>query len=309
MTTPHSPTRSLVVALALCLTLSACTDESKPETNAADNTGVKNTGQQTPEEQAAVNEAVRKQLEEENKSLVAVFNNPGVGKLSEYLDARNTMASFNFYNAKRSWDETADDIAESIQDPITVRIDNPKFYNLAHERISTRDTFKKRELTGEIYSLAMTEAERFRNKNLIQFTSDQWIKLPLSKYDFIRKGFAIDSCLFSDKLEYSVEEQRNSTSIANAERTRCYLNLGPKNYFLGFTGGSGVFLEVTDDALAQKIESMRDSIQIAVYGYVKEVQRERLGGNLGEQRYVLIAPQRIDVVDAESQTTLLTKSL
>lgn len=309
MTIPHSPTRSLVVALALLATLSACTDESKPETKAPDNTDVKNTAQQTPEEQAAVNEAVRKQLEEENKSLVAVFNNPGVGKLSEYLDARNTMASFNFYNAKRSWDETAEDIAESVQDPITVRNDNPEFYNLAHERISTSDTFKKHELTGKIYSLAMAEAERVRNKDLIQFTSDQWIKLPLSKYDFVKKGFAIDSCLFSDKLEYSVEEQRNSTSLAKAEKTRCYMNLGPTNYFLGFTGGSSVFLEVTDETLAQKVESMRDSVQIKVYGYVKEVQRERLGGNLGAQRYVLIAPQRIDVVDEETKTTLLTKLL
>lgn len=288
--------------------LSACTDGNEPESKAA-GTGVKKNGQRTPEDQAAINEAVRKQLEEENRPLVVTFKNPGIGEPSEYLNARSPMAAFFLYSAKRSWDESADDIAESVQDPILVRDDNPEFYRIAHERISTQDTFKKHQLTEKLHALTMVEADRIRNKNLIQFTSDQWVKLPLSSYDFVKKGFAIDSCLLSDKLEYSEEEERKSDSLANAEKIRCYLNPGPANYYLGFTGGSSIFFEVNDQSLAEKIESMRDSIQIAVYGYVKEVQREKLGGNLGAQRYVLIAPQRIDIVDAATKTTLLTKSL
>ncbi|MEO4017537.1 hypothetical protein [Pseudomonas rossensis] len=312
MTTPHSLTlRSLVVAMALSLSLaalSACTDGNEPESKAAANLGVKKAVKQSTEDQAAVNEAVKKQLEEENRPLTVTFKSPDIGEPSDYVNARNTMAPFLLYNAKRSWDESADDIAEAVQDPITTRNDNPEFYRIAHERISTQDTFKKRELTEKLHALTMAEADRVRSKNLIQFTSDQWIKLPLSNYDFVKKGFAIDSCLLSDKLEYTEEEERNSASMAKAEKIRCYVNPGPVNYYLGFSGGSSIFFEVTDESLAKKIESMRDSIQIAVYGYVKEVQREKLGGNLGAQRYVLIAPQRIDVVDSETKTTLLTKS-
>ncbi|WGK88335.1 hypothetical protein [Pseudomonas migulae] len=313
MTTPHSLTlRSLVVAMAVSLSLaalSACTDENKPDSKAAADTVVKNTGKQTPQDQVAINEAVKKQLEEENRPLAVTFKNPGIGDASDYVNARDPMVPFWLYNAKRSWDESADDIAESVQDPIKTRNDNPEFYRLAHERISTQDTFKKRELTEKLKALTLAETDAFRNKNLIQFTSDQWVKLPLGSYDFVKKGFAIDSCLVSDKLEYSEEEQRNSTLLAKAEKIRCYLNPGAVNYYLGFTGGSSIFFEVTDESLAKKIESLRDSIEISIYGYVKEIQREKSGGNLGEQRYVLIAPQRVDVIDAETHTTLLTKSL
>jgi len=313
MSTPHSLTlRSLVIAVAMSLSLvalSACTDGIEAETTPAKTSGVRKSGQQTPEEQAAINEAVKKLLEEENRPLAVTFKNPGIGETSEYVDARSPMIPFLLYNAKRSWDESADDIAESVQDPIKIRNDNPEFYRLAHERISTQETFKKRELTEKLHALTIAEIDTFRNKNLIQFTSDQWTKLPLGSYDFVKKGFAIDSCLVSDKLEYSEEEKHNSTSLAKAGKIRCYLNPGAVNYYLGFTGGSSIFFEVTDEILAKQIESLRDSIEISIYGYVKEIQREKTGGNLGEQRYVLIAPQRVDVIDAETHTTLLTKSL
>jgi len=133
--------------------------------------------------------------------------------------------------------------------------------------------------------------------------------LPLSNYDFGRKGFSIDSCLLSDKLEYTEDEERDPTLLAKAEKIRCYMNPGPNNYYLGFTGGSSIFFEVSDEVLAKKIEATRETIQISIFGYVKEIQREKLGGNLGPQRYVLIAPQRIDVVDTKNHMTLLTKSL
>jgi len=313
MTPHHSPTlRSLVVTVAMSLSLaalSACTDGSKADATPAKNSGVRNSGQQTTEEQAAANEAVKKQIEEENRPLAVTFKNPGIGIPSEYLNARDPMVPFLFYNAKRSWDEGADDLGESVQDPIKTRSDNPEFYRLALERISTQDTFKKRELTEKLHALTMAEADKVKNKSLVQFTSDEWVKLPLSSYDFVKKGFSIDSCLLSDKLEYSEEEERNPALLAKAEKIRCYVNPGPNNYYLGFAGGSSIFFEVADEALAKKVESMRDSIRITIYGYVKEIQREKLGGNLGEQRYVLIAPQRVDVVDAETQSTILTKSL
>jgi hypothetical protein len=298
------PLRTVALAAPLSLALlSGCSDEAKPARDAASNSA-----QPIKDAQTAANEAVRKQLEDENRPLSVTFSNPGMGTLDEYLNARDSMIPFNFYSAKRNWDESADEIAESVQDPIKTRSDSPEFYRLALERISTPEAFKKRELTEKLHALTLTDAARFKNKSLIQFTSDEWIKLPLSNYDFIRKGYSIDSCLLSDKLEYTEAEKRDPALLAKAEKIRCYLNPGPNNYYLGFTGGSSIFLEVSDEALAKNIEAMRESIQISIYGYVKEIQREKLGGNLGPQRYVLIAPQRIDVFDTKNHTTLLTKS-
>ncbi|MNI19880.1 hypothetical protein D3C73_733290 [compost metagenome] len=264
---------------------------------------------QTSEGQEAINDAVKKQLEEENRPLTVTFTNPGIGDAGDYVNARDPMVPFWLYSAKRSWDESADDIAESLQDPIKTQHDNPEFYRLAHERISTQDTFKKRELTEQLHTLTLANAGEFSNKNLVKFVSDEWVNLPLASYDFVKRGFVIDSCLVSDKLEYTDEEKRNATSLANAEKIRCSLNPGVVNYYLGFTGGSSIFFQVTDESLAKKIEAKRDSVEVSIYGYVKEIQREKLGGNLGQQRYVLIAPQRVDVVDKETHATLLSQTL
>lgn len=245
--------------------------------------------------------AVLQQLEQENAPRVVVFQDPGVGEPNAYLDAKQPMTTFNLYNAKRDWDESPEDIADSIADASNLRKANPELYRLASQRLSEQDSFKKKDLTTAIGLLVGEEAEKSKQYNLVKLSSDDWTPISLSNYDQQAKGFRIDNCLFSDKLEYSDEEKRNSTSMARAPKLRCYINPGPNSYYLGFQGGSELLLDVPDEALAHTLEATRESLKIDIYGYVKSVERERFAGQFGPQRFVLIGPQRIDLKDANGK--------
>lgn len=303
--------RGSVVATAIllgCVGLSACGDgggERDANASTANHAAEIKTG----EAQKAENEAVLKQIEDENKPQNVTFANPGLGDFREYLDMRNTMIAFNFYNAKRDWEEGADDISDSVGDAFNARKTNPELARLGSERLSSSDNFKKKDLADKINAIAVSEASKLKGKSLVKFTSDEWVPVSLSGYDFERKGFALDNCLFSDKLSYTDEESRNATTLAQAPKLRCYLNPGPVPYYIGFSGGSKIFFEIKDDAKARQIESVRQNVKVEVYGYVQSVERERLGGNLGPQRWVLIEPQRIDVIDIASGSVLLTKTI
>lgn len=77
----------LTVFLSLS-TLSGCSDEHNQEP-VTERSEQKNPKHLTPGEQAIANEAVRKQLDEENKPLTVVFENPGMGRLDDYISATN----------------------------------------------------------------------------------------------------------------------------------------------------------------------------------------------------------------------------
>lgn len=302
---------SIAAAMAVfigCVGLGGCGGENKEE-------GAKRqaTEQLSPSEKSAdhkaADDAVVKQIEDENKPNTVSFTDPGIGDFRDYLDMRNPLVAFNLYNSKRDWDESAIDISDSVGDAFKARKESPELSRLGAERLSTTDNFKKKDLTEKISALATELAAKLQGKSLVKFASDEWLPVGLSGYDFDNKGFSIDNCLFSDKLTYSDEESRNSTSLSQAPQLRCYLNPGPVPYYIGFTGGSTAFFKVEDEAKARHIESVRESVRVEVYGYVKSVERERLGGSLGPQRYVLIAPQRIDVIDSSSGNVLLTKTL
>jgi len=249
----------------------------------------------------AADQTVLQQLEQENAPRVVAFQDPGLGDPNGYLDAKQPMTAFNLYNAKRDWNESPEDIADSIADAFNLRKANPELYRLASERISEQDSFKKKDLATAIGVLVGEEAERSKQYDLVKLSSDDWTPISLSNYDQQVKGFRVDSCLFSDKLEYSDEEKRNSTSMARAPKLRCYINPGPTSYYLGFQGGSELLLDVPDEALARTLEASRESLKIDIYGYVKSVERERFAGQFGPQRFILIGPQRIDLKDANGK--------
>ncbi|OWP72945.1 hypothetical protein [Pseudomonas sp. K2I15] len=243
----------------------------------------------------AADRVVMQQLAQENAPRVVTFQDPGIGEPSAYLDAKQPMTTFNLYNAKRDWNEVPEDIADSIGDAFNVRTVSPELYRLAAERLSEQDTFKKRDLTTALGVLVGQEAEQNKQRNLVKLSSDDWAPISLSSYDPQAKGFRIDNCLFSDKLDYTDEEKRNQTSLARASKLRCYINPGPTSYYLGFQGGSDVLLDVPSESLAREIESSKGNLKIDIYGYVKSVGRERFAGEFGPQRFVLIGPQRIDI--------------
>lgn len=289
-----------LLALAIpagCMLLAGCGGES--ETPRPENS--KSSGNSAAVDAKASDQAVLRQLEQENAPRLVAFQDPGIGEPTAYLDVKQPMTTFNLYNAKRDWNESPEDIAESIADAFNVRKANPELYRLASERLSEQDSFKKKDLTAAIGVLVGEEAEKYKQYNLVKLSSDDWTPISLSNYDQQAKGFRIDNCLFSDKLEYSDEEKRNSTAMASAPKLRCYINPGPTPYYLGFKGGSDILLDVQDEVLARKIESSRDSLKIDIWGYVQSVERERFAGEFGPQRIVLIGPQRIDLKSADGK--------
>ncbi|MBN3968470.1 hypothetical protein IMW75_24760 [Pseudomonas gregormendelii] len=254
-------------------------------------------------------QAVIQQLAQENAPKAVTFRNPGLSELENYLDAKQPMTAFNLYNAKRDWKETPEDIADSIADAFNVRKVNPELYRLASARHSEQDSFKKKDLTGQLGILVGEEADKAKANNLVKLSGDDWTPISLSSYDSDAKGFRIDNCLFSDKVEYTDEEKRSATSMSRAGPLRCYLNPGPTSYYIGFQGGSSVLLDVADEALARKIEASKETIKIDIYGYVKSVERERFAGEFGPQRFVFIGPQRIDLKDGATGKIIFTKNI
>ncbi|MDI1332416.1 hypothetical protein [Pseudomonas sp.] len=266
------------------------------------------TSAQSAADTRASDAAVMQQIEQENSPRVVSFPDPGKAESGEYLDAKLPMTAFNLYNSKRNWDETPNDIADSIVDAFKVRNANPELFRLVAQRQSEKDTFKQKDLTTAISVLVAEEAGKTKGSNLVKLSSDDWLPISLSPYDEQAKGFRIDNCLFSDKLEYTYLEKRSASSMSQSP-LRCYLNPGPTSYYIGFQGGSDVLLDVSDEGLARKIEASRGTIKIDIYGYVRSIERERFAGEFGPQRYVLIGPQRIDVKDSTTGKVLYTKNI
>ncbi|MFJ2684229.1 hypothetical protein ACIOYV_10860 [Pseudomonas sp. NPDC087342] len=290
------------------LLLAACGSGS--ETPKASNSTAKQVSESDASSNAkAADKALLQQLEQENAPRMVTFSDPGRAEPNAYLDAKQPMTAFNLYNAKRDWAETPEDIADAMADAFNLRKANPELYRLASQRQSEGDAFKKKDLTAALGILVAEEAAKVKSNDLVKLSSDDWTPISLSNYDPQAKGFRIDNCLFSDKLDYSDEEKRNATTMARAPKLRCYLNPGPTSYYIGFQGGSDLLLEVSDESLARQIESSREKLGIDIYGYVKSVERERFAGEFGPQRFVLISPQRIDLKDGVTGKTIYSKNI
>ncbi|WP_283439000.1 hypothetical protein [Pseudomonas helmanticensis] len=299
--------RALVVLIA-CVLLAGCGGGDKPP-KVRDAEGAPAAEKSTTVDTKTADQAVMQQLAEENTPRVVTFRDPGIAEPARYLDAKQPMTAFNIYNAKRDWKETPEDIADSIADAFNVRKTNPELYRLASARQSEQDSFKKRDLTGQLGILVGEEADKAKANNLVKLSGDDWTPISLSSYDPEAKGFRIDNCLFSDKVEYTDEDKRTATSMSRAGPLRCYLNPGPTSYYIGFQGGSSVLLDIPDEALAREIEASRETIKIDIYGYVKSIERERFAGEFGPQRFVLIGPQRIDLRDGATGQIIFTKKI
>jgi hypothetical protein len=306
-----TPRRQGLVALAVpvaTLLLVGCGSGS--ETPKGDNvTTTQISGGDASNNAKAADQAVLVQLEQENTPRIVTFPDPGKAEPSAYLDAKQPMTAFNLYNAKRDWTETPEDIGDSMADAFNLRKANPELYRLASQRQSESDSFKKKDLTTALGTLVAEEAAKTKSNNLVKLSSDDWTPISLSSYDQQAKGFRIDNCLFSDKLDYTDEEKRNAASLARAPKIRCFLNPGPTSYYIGFQGGSEVLLDVADESLARRIESSRDSMGIDIYGYVRSVERERFAGEFGPQRFVLISPQRIDLKESVTGKIIYSKNI
>lgn len=294
--------KCLVVSasLGLCISLLAACSDSGQDAKKTD-------------KKVEIQQPVKKAEKSDAEKKLASLNQPRsielppieMSDLSKYQDMMNPLAALRIYTVQHTWDETQDDVVDSVKNAIKVKSENPDLYKYGYDILTENDAFKKKDLSDKVFAIVKEEGAKSGSNRLVKAV----IPDHLAAYDFSSKGFKVDSCMFSDKLEYSDEEMRNPASFRGASPVRCYYSPGPADYRIGLTGGSSVFFDVSDEAQARRIEAARPSSNIVVYGYVKNIERETITDHFGPKRYVLVAPQRVDVVDTASGTVLLSKNL
>lgn len=241
--------------------------------------------------------------DELNTTLTAKFPSPGRVQDASSLDILQPETAFRLYNNLRTWQEDGQDIAKLLETSLGEGGDGVSVFKLGREYSETTDEFKKHDLEGKILAETQQEAAKVDGIRSVSFLSEPGkpVSLELGKYNFDKMTFKIDSCLFSDKLKYSKEEARNAQHMRGADQERCYFRTSNTELRVGFAGGSKVRFKVENSDLARKIEAERSELKIAVYGYVESVQRDKVGGNLAKERLILIAPQRVVLLDAKGQ--------
>ncbi|WP_277960720.1 hypothetical protein [Pseudomonas sp. RIT-To-2] len=230
-----------------------------------------------------------------------------MGDLSAYKNIITPVAPLRYYTAYRGWDESNEEVLEAVTDSISpaVKRDNPALYAAGYDYISAQDAFKKHDAANEVIKLVQQEGASVAGRRLVRIDT----LAQLDSYNFSTKGFGVSSCFFSDKEYYSDNEMKSPQAMARAAKPRCLMATGMTNYAVGMIGGSKVSFPVSDEGLARKIEAAKDSTHLVVYGYVGSVQRERLGGRLFKKRFVMVIPQRVDLVENKTDEVLLSQIL
>lgn len=231
------------------------------------------------------------------------FSNPGIGKSEEYLDVLYPPTTFSLYHSLREWDESAEDLADSVSQSVPSDSKTADVFRLGQEYGGTQDAFKKRDLAKTIAEQTKIEADKVKGRVLVKYLADRNVGMgmPLTSYDFNTQSFKLDSCLFSDKLEYSDAERGRAYYYTGAEQERCFMRTSSGPLQFGFVGGSKVQIKVSDENIAKKIESIRDKVNIEIFGYVEEVERERVAGEFSRERRVLIVPQKVNILDEKGE--------
>lgn len=244
------------------------------------------------------------ELEAMNKPLRTELKALGLSGDDDYVDILTKLSPIRFYNALRGWDESDDEVARSISGSIMIQRDAPELFRYENELAATNDAFQKRDIVTKIATFIRAEASKVAGSYRVRMV----VNAELKPYDFESHTFASDSCLFSEKLEYTAEEMRNENSFAKAQKPRCYLQPSTTNYLVGVVGGSKMSIDIADESLARVIEASRTNLKYEIYGYVRFVEREKIGGKLTEVRRILIEPQRIQLVARAMEKPLYSKT-
>lgn len=239
-------------------------------------------------------------FEELNTTYVAKFSRPEKSQESSSLDILRPETAFALYNNLRSWDEDGKDIARLLE--TSVGEGEIPVFQMGREYSGIADEFKKRDLEEKIFTETKREAAKVDGNRLVKFVSEpgSLVSLKVGEYNFDDMTFKIDHCLFSDKLEYSKEEMRYAQGMKGADQERCYFRTTNTELKVGFVGGSKVRFKVEDPDIARRIAAERSQLKVQVFGYVDSVQRNKVGGNLQKERFVLIAPYRVALIDANN---------
>lgn len=273
--------------------LTAC---GKEDTDAVANNS-KATSGKAANAQGMTDEGMKaqKEFEESNKPLRAEFSAPGLADEASYVNIQSKLSAIQIYTAKRNWSENADEIAQSLSGALLVKTDLPELSQYETEYAASQDAFKKRELAEKISTLVKSQAQKIDGNIRVKMIVDADFKT----YDFESHSFVSNSCIFSEKLDYTKSEMSNPNTYAKAQKPRCYLQPSTTNFLVGVVNGSKLNLKIDQEEVAKKLEDVRATAQFEIFGYVSSVERERIGGVLRDKRYLMIDPQKVNVIDKD----------
>lgn len=235
----------------------------------------------------------QKEFEESNKPLRAEFSAPSLADEASYLNIQSKLSAIQIYTAKRDWEENPEEIAQSLSGALLVESDLPELSQYETEFAASQDAFKKRELAEKIATLVKAQAQKVDGNIRVRMIVDADFKT----YDFESRSFVSNSCIFSEKLDYTKAEMSNPNTYAKAQQPRCYLQPSTTNFLVGVVNGSKLNLKIDQEEVARKLEGARGSLQFEIFGYISSVERERIGGVLRDKRYLMIDPQKVNVID------------
>lgn len=244
------------------------------------------------------------EFENRNKPFRTEMEAPELADSSNYADILTKLNPIRFYSALRSWEETDEEVASSLKGSILVQHDAPQLFDFENQLNDTSDAFQKREIAQKIAAFVREDSQTVSGSYRVRMTVDAELK----PYDFETHKFVSENCLFSEKRAYTADEMRNSNTFAKAQKTRCYVQPSTTNFLVGVVNGSKMDLDIPDEEIAKKIESNRAKLKYEIYGYIRYVERERLGGKPAELRHILIEPQRINLVAAGSDKPIFSRT-
>lgn len=246
-----------------------------------------------------------KEFEDMNKPLRVELAAPSQADDAAYINILSKLSAIQIYTAQRSWEESDEEIANSISGSILVQSDLPSLYEYEQALKSSDDAFKKRDLVEKISGLIKSEAAKLNGNIRVRML----VNADLKSYDFTTKSFGNSNCLFSEKLDYTKAEMSNPSAFAKAEKPRCYLQPSTTNFRVGLINGSKLNIKIDDESLAKRVEGQRQGAKFEILGYIASIERERHGGTLGDARYVMVNPQRIKLIGSDNGEVLYSKSL
>ena len=256
---------------------------------------------QAAERQAAIDAGLPRRVD---------FTDPGAGDDSAYTDIGATFVAFKVYNAKRTWDETPEDIAKSTliyQDYTGVDSRIPPIGNKLR---LVRDAFERSDAEKQLAAIVSEISQPYKQTQLVKITLTGNVA-SLMPYDFTAKGFSVAKELFTDKLAYTeIDKKMPTYADPRVEPIKTYVYNLPSDYNIGFTGGAGkTLIKVDDEQLARKIEAARPHANVDFYGYVESVQRRRLRGEDQKERYVMIHVQKVEIKDGKNNEVLISQPI
>ncbi|WP_155403419.1 MULTISPECIES: hypothetical protein [Pseudomonas] len=281
--------------------LSACGGSESEKTKQSHSSPVSQSKASGP----SINKAKEdEEFENRNKPLRTEMEAPELADSSNYADILTKLNPIRFYSALRSWEETDEEVASSLKGSILVQHDAPQLFDFENQLNDTSDAFQKREIAQKIAAFVREDSQKVSGSYRVRMTVDAELK----PYDFETHKFVSENCLFSEKLAYTADEMRDSNTFAKAQKTRCYVQPSTTNFLVGVVSGSKMDLDIPDEEIAKKIESNRAKLKYEIYGYIRYVERERLGGKPAELRHILIEPQRINLVAAGSGKPIFSRT-